>query len=185
MIGRLVAGLVVALVAGLVLGGCQGGPAAGPVEGVDGGAAFERIKALAGDWQGRGSHSEDVPASTKFELTSSGSVVKETMFPGTPHEMVNMYSLDRGSLVMTHYCAMGNQPHLRLAAVEGNVYTLEFIRGGNLASRDEPHMDSMVMTLDGPDHVTSVWTSWANGGPTGDQAAFDLRRVKSGGQAAR
>jgi hypothetical protein len=181
MIGRLVAG-VMGIVA---LSGCQSGPGARETAGMGAHAAFANIKALAGDWAGEGTHSEAVQASTRFELTSGGSVVKETMFPGTEHEMVNMYSLDRGAVAMTHYCMMGNQPHLRLTSVSGNVYTFEYVRGGNLASRDEAHMDSMVMTLDGPDHVTSVWTSWADGKPSGDLATFDLHRMKSGGRASK
>ena len=181
MMGRIVAGLVVAA----VLGGCQSGPAARPTEGMSADAAFEKIKGLAGRWNGTGTHEEAVEASTVFELTSGGSVVKETMFPGSKHEMINMYSIDRGAVAMTHYCAMGNQPHLRLTSVKGNQYDFEFVSGGNLATRDEAHMDSMVMTMDGPDHITSVWTSWADGKATGDNAKFDLRRVKGGEHAAR
>jgi hypothetical protein len=147
--------------------------------------AFANISTLAGEWQGQGSHAEGAEARTKFELTSAGSVVRETMFPGTDHEMVNMYTVDRGAVAMTHYCMMGNQPHLRLTSVKGNVYNFEFVSGGNMTCRDDAHMDSMVMTLDGPDHMTSVWTSWADGKPTGDQAAFDLRRMKDGGHLSK
>lgn len=181
MIGRIVAGLVVAA----VLGGCQSGPSVRPTEGMSAEAAFEKIKGLAGEWNGTGSHKESIQASTVFELTSGGSVVKETMFPGSEHEMVNMYSVDGGTVAMTHYCMMGNQPHLRLASVKGNQYDFEFVSGGNMKCRDDAHMDSMVMTMDGPDHITSVWTSWADGKATGDKAVFDLRRVKDRGQASR
>ena len=43
--------------------------------------------------------------SIEFRVTSAGSVVQETMFPGSDHEMVNMYSVDGDKLLMTHYCA--------------------------------------------------------------------------------
>ena len=49
-----------------------------------------------------------------FHVTAANSVVIETMFPGSDHEMVNTYHIDGDNLVMTHYCAMGNQPHLKL-----------------------------------------------------------------------
>lgn len=181
MVGRLVAGMVGIV----VLSGCQSGPAAKPTEGMSADAAFDKIKGLAGEWNGTGSHKESVEASTVFELTSGGSVVKETMFPGSEHEMVNMYSIDQGAVAMTHYCMMGNQPHLRLTSVKGNQYDFEFVNGGNMKCRDDAHMDSMVLTMDGPDHITSVWTSWAKGKPTGDKAVFDLHRVKASGHASR
>jgi hypothetical protein len=168
-----------------VIGGCQSGPGARHTEGMSADTAFAHLRALAGDWKGKGSHGESIDAGTRFDLTSGGSVVRETMFPGTDHEMVNMYSIDRGAVAMTHYCMMGNQPHLRLTSVRGNIYHFEYVSGGNIARRDEPHMDSMVMTLDGPDHLTSEWTSWADGKPTADKAVFDLYRVKADAHAAR
>jgi len=44
-----------------------------------------------------------------YRVASAGSVVQETLFPGTPHEMISMYHLVDGELVLTHYCAMANQ----------------------------------------------------------------------------
>jgi len=49
-----------------------------------------------------------------YRLASGGSVVEETLFPGTPHEMISMYHVVDGELVLTHYCAMANQPRMRL-----------------------------------------------------------------------
>ncbi len=40
------------------------------------------------------------------------------MYPGMEHEMTNMYTLDGNTLVMTHYCAGGNQPRMRATGVE-------------------------------------------------------------------
>jgi hypothetical protein len=81
---------------------------------VDGKAAFERLKTLAGTWQGQAGHGPaDQAATVTYRVASGGSVVEETLFPGTPHEMISMYHLVDGQLVMTHYCAMANQPRMR------------------------------------------------------------------------
>ena len=48
-------------------------------------------------------------------MISGGSVVMEVLFPGEPHEMRSMYHLDKGDLIMTHYCSGGTQPHMRLS----------------------------------------------------------------------
>ena len=84
---------------------------------VDGKSAFERLKTLAGTWEGKAGHGDAGQAATvTYRLASGGSVVEETLFPGTPHEMISMYHLVDGQLVMTHYCAMANQPRMRLDA---------------------------------------------------------------------
>ena len=49
-----------------------------------------------------------------FKISAAGTVVMETMGPGSEHEMINMYHLDGDDLVLTHYCAGGNQPTMRL-----------------------------------------------------------------------
>ncbi|MCK7511304.1 MAG: hypothetical protein MZV70_49445 [Desulfobacterales bacterium] len=52
--------------------------------------------------------------SVTYRITANGSVVLETLFPGTDHEMLTLYHLDNDRLGLTHYCAMGNQPRMEL-----------------------------------------------------------------------
>src|SRR5579883_3440161 len=80
-----------------------------------GAAGFESLKKLAGDWVQIGKDGKPAgPVVSSIRVTSAGTAVEETLFPGTAHEMVTMYHLDGGELVLTHYCALGNQPHMRL-----------------------------------------------------------------------
>src|SRR5438309_5279140 len=62
---------------------------------------FEKIKALAGEWEakGTGEHSGTV----SYKVTAGGSAVLETLFGGSDHEMVTLYYLEGGDLAMTHY----------------------------------------------------------------------------------
>ena len=48
-----------------------------------------------------------------IKVTAGGSAVHETLFPGSAHEMVSVYHLDGADLVMTHFCALGNQPRMK------------------------------------------------------------------------
>ena len=83
--------------------------AAGTVH--DAKSAFEALKGLAGDWTGTLlDEGKSKPASVRYEVTSGGSAVKETMNPGAKDEMVTMYHRDGDGLVLTHFCAIGNQP---------------------------------------------------------------------------
>ena len=75
---------------------------------------LEALKKLAGDWVAVG---KDGKATAKvissIRVTSAGTAVQETLFPGSDHEMVTMYHLDGDDLILTHYCSLGNQPRLR------------------------------------------------------------------------
>jgi len=67
------------------------GPALTQAPAVDGKAAFERLKSLAGTWQGQAGHGQPGEAAiVTYRVASGGSVVEETLFPGTPHEMISM-----------------------------------------------------------------------------------------------
>src|SRR5258708_405565 len=72
---------------------------------------FEVLSRLEGTWESDKPGEDGKPQVVIFHTTSGKSVVMETMFPGSGHEMLNTYHLDGDALVMTHYCAMGNQPH--------------------------------------------------------------------------
>src|SRR6516164_1693908 len=77
-------------------------------------ASLEKMKKLAGTWlvaDKDGKPTDQVASIIK--VTAGGSVVHETLFPGQPHEMVSIYTVEGSDLIMTHYCVLGNQPRLR------------------------------------------------------------------------
>jgi hypothetical protein len=138
---------------------------------------FEALKSLAGDWV---EVDKDGKATDKlvssFRVTSAGNTVQETLFPGSAHEMVTMYHLDGADLVLTHYCALGNQPRMR--AEPGNdvdKIAFKFIGATNLKSSNEQHMDQATLTLEGKNHFKAEWVSCKDGKPC-HQVSFDLVR---------
>lgn len=77
-------------------------------------ANFDRLKTLTGEWiDVSGSSVGKGKVAAIYHVTSGGSVVQETLFPGSSHEMVSMYTADGDHVVMSHYCAMGNQSRMR------------------------------------------------------------------------
>jgi hypothetical protein len=142
---------------------------------------FERIKSLAGDWSGAAP--ADMPAGpmeVRYRVTSGGNTVEETIMPGTDHEMVTMYYLDAGKLVLTHYCVVGNQPHMVAsdeATSTGGSETIRFEYAGasNMASPNAGHMHQLEMTIEGKDKVKSHWTFYDGGKPS-HEATFELTR---------
>jgi hypothetical protein len=130
-------------------------------------AAFERFKALAGDWvaaeDGEMVKKGDLVA--RYAVTAGGSAVVETVFPGQPHEMLTVYHADGPDLVLTHYCTEGNQPRMRARNAHGSRFDFAFDGGTNIDPQRNRHMHSASLDLVGADEIRSVWTELADGKP--------------------
>lgn len=124
-------------------------------------ALFARVKALAGTWEMADEQGGRQVASV-FSVSSQGSVVREVMFPGAEQEMTNLYHLDGPALVMTHYCAGGNQPRLRAEAVDAATLTFRLDSITNLAA-DATYMGELTLVSEGPDTLRAAWKSFQDG----------------------
>lgn len=81
--------------------------------------AFEKLKKLEGRCSGpavwdQGGKKGNVDFNITYRTTSGGKAVMETMFAGTPGEMVTTYFLEGDDLALVHYCSAGNQPKMKL-----------------------------------------------------------------------
>ncbi|HMN41794.1 MAG TPA: hypothetical protein PKE29_13190 [Phycisphaerales bacterium] len=151
--------------------------AVAPASAAERASLLDRMKTLAGTWESTGedgtSHTSSIIA-----VTSNGSAVREVMLPGTAHEMTNMYTMDGPSLVLTHYCAMGNQPRLRAVAggAPENQIHLAFDGVSNLSAPDQMYMGQLTITFIDADHIRQEWSSFRAGVPAGHAATFELTR---------
>ena len=147
--------------------------------------AFERLKALAGAWEGSASGegaeaAAEADATDKvvheFEVTASGHVLMERMGPDTEYEMVNMYHLDGSDLVLTHYCSSGNQPKMRFNAATSapNRLVFDFDGGTNLETTPS-HIHSAEIRLEGKDRIDSAWMAHMGDTEAGTMT-FHLKR---------
>ncbi len=141
--------------------------------------ALELMKGLAGEWQGTMPEKSDAPPLTvTYRVTSAGSAVMETLFPGSDHEMVTMYYLDGDKLVLTHYCAMANQPHMALQkSSTPQELVFDFTGGSNVNPRKDSHMHSARIHLINADTLAAEWTPYKEGKPS-DVTKFQLTRKK-------
>lgn len=129
--------------------------------------AFEKLKSLAGTWQGTGSEGDQsMPAEVRYRVTGGGSAVVETMFPDTPHEMVSVYHMDGDALVMTHYCAAGNQPKFKLGhSTSASELKFDFAGGTNVDAKKGFHIHSGAIRPVEKDVLEEEWTAWSDGKP--------------------
>jgi hypothetical protein len=139
---------------------------------------FERFKQLEGEWVGTSDKAEHAGGRAVFKVTSAGSAVEETMLPGTEHEMINMIHPDGDDIVLTHYCALGNQPEMTAPdKIEGKDVAFKFVRGGNMKSTNEMHMHNVTYTFVDKDTLRTKWVHYENGKPAGD-VVFEYKRKK-------
>lgn len=123
--------------------------------------AWEKLKSLVGEWDGTVSHgSETMPVTISYTLVSSGTALMERLSTPDGADMVTMYHPDGSRILMTHYCAGGNQPRMRAPASKGDVDRLafSFVDATNLPDPKLEHMRSLVVRFDDADHFTQEWT---------------------------
>jgi hypothetical protein len=138
--------------------------------------ALDRLKALAGEWQGTMMTKDGPPAAVRYEVVSGGHTVMERLFPGTDHEMISMYHLDGDRLVLTHFCAMGNQPRMQLERGTAQELTFTFAGGSNLDPQKDPHIHGGRLALPDADQLQAEWFVYTAGKQTATHKIFLTRK---------
>ena len=126
---------------------------------------FELVKTLVGTWQGNKQALDGQETITvEYALTARGTAVVERISPGTPKEMVSIYTQDGHEMVMTHYCLLGNQPRMKTSSpVTENSITLSYIDGTGMRSAQDKHMHKLTLTIIDSRHINHEWTVFENG----------------------
>jgi hypothetical protein len=145
--------------------------------------SFDKLKSLAGSWEG---HVATVPPEPTIEgklmqvslrVTSMGNALMHEMTgAGRPDDPITMLYLDGDRLMLTHYCDAGNRPRM-VAKTSADGKTVEFdfldVAGGT----DYGHMHHAVFTVIDANHHTEDWT-YMTPGDKPVHAHVDLQRTK-------
>jgi hypothetical protein len=153
--------------------------------------SFDKIKSLAGEWEGAITADppdpQMVPDGTRghisMRITSRGNaLVHEMQAAGTPLDPtkydhpVTMFYLNNDQLNLVHYCDAGNRPHMVARALgDGKKVEFDFVdlSGGNQYG----HMYHAVFTFVDATHHLEDWT-FLMPGDKPMHAHFELQRVK-------
>jgi hypothetical protein len=158
--------------------------------------AFDTLKSLAGEWEGRVTVVPEMPEMSdgnpvmhlSLRVTSRGhAIVHELQASGTPLDPakydhpVTMLYLDADRLTLVHYCDAGNRPRM-VAGASPDGKSVEFglvdISGGT----KHGHMDHAVFTPIDADHHIEDWT-YVLPGDKAVHARFDLHRQSPSARA--
>lgn len=139
----------------------------------DGAEAFEKLKSLAGHWEGESD--DDAKVTADIEVASDGHSVLEKFQlaeDGSRMNMMTVYYLDGGTLKLTHYCHSGNQPTMsgRYDRERGTL-TFDLLSATNLKPEDL-HMHHAVFTLVDATHFREAWTLYKDGKSAGMEILF-------------
>ncbi len=136
--------------------------------------SFEQLKSLAGSWEGKSSEGKAVKAT--YALVSSGTCVMETLNTPDGADMITMYHMSDDALMMHHYCAMNNVPHMKaLSSKDPKHLEFKFVNATNLEKPTDMHMHGLSMTFQDKDHFSQQWTL-RNAG-NNQPVTFDFQRT--------
>lgn len=125
--------------------------------------AFDKLKTLAGTWNATMLKADGDQTTVVYRVTGNGSVIEETMFAGTDHEMINMYTVDGDQLLARHYCSTGNQPLLRYNAQKSNANQLVFDFVSKTGNDHPGHINGVTIRLTDDGKVVESWSKAADG----------------------
>lgn len=133
--------------------------------------SFTQLKSLAGSWEGK--TPDGKPVLISFRETAGGSAIMSEI--QGDHGMISMINMDGpNKLLMTHYCAAGNEPRMQAnLSPDGKTITFTFFDGTNIAP-GAGHMQSVILTMLDDSHHTEDWTFVDHGKEM--KEFFDLHR---------
>jgi hypothetical protein len=145
--------------------------------------AFEKLKSLAGSWEGHPKVVPSVPsldgksAHVTFRVASRGhTLMHDLKIESIPDNPITMLVVDADRLLLTHYCDADNRPRMigKMSA-DGKAVEFDFLDiSGNVKTG---HMHHAVFTFVDENHHIEEWTFMMLGdNPV--HVRFDLERTK-------
>ena len=144
--------------------------------------SFDKLKTLAGTWQGHLKTTPPQPevegksAQVSLRVTSMGhALVHEMGVAGRPDDPITMLYLDDDHLTLTHYCDAGNRPRMTgKTSADGKSVEFEFLDVAGPTDYGHMHHAKFIPMDD--NHHIEEWTFMVGDKPV--LAHFELERTK-------
>jgi len=145
--------------------------------------SFDKLKALAGSWEGTVTTQPPTPemdgkqVHASLRVTSMGNAIMHEMTgAGRPDDPITMLYLDGDQLLLTHYCDAGNRPRMT-GKISSDGKTVEFEFLDVAGSTQYGHMHHAVFTEIDANHHSEDWT-YMQPGDKPVHAHMELQRSK-------
>jgi hypothetical protein len=168
--------ILIILVTTAAVGLAQDNPPKASAAQSDAKKAFEKMKTLAGSWQGT---VMDIPINFTIRAASSGSAILhegDTSGGGPPKHEITMFYVEGDRLLATHYCDAGNRSRWEgKMSPDGKAIAFGFLdvagptRGGYLK-------DMVITMLDADHHIVAFTFVMPDGKPI--QLRGEFQRTK-------
>jgi hypothetical protein len=151
--------------------------------------AFDKLKTLAGSWEGQPETMPPVPelkgksAQVKLRVASRGhTLMHDLKIEGIPDNPLTMVVVDADRLLLTHYCDGDNRPRM-LGKMSPDGKTVEFDFLDISGRLGVGHMHHVVFTFIDENHHGEEWTFMMPGDKP-MKVHIELQRTKDGSTAA-
>ena len=126
--------------------------------------AFEKLKTLAGTWQGS---LMGMPINVTLRVTSSGNaILHEATSSARPDDPITMFYVEGDRLLATHYCDSGNRPRME-GKMSPDGKRIEFSLVDVVGNTQHGYMGNIVFNFIDASHHTEdgSWTLPGNKPP--------------------
>src|SRR3954468_12948382 len=120
--------------------------------------SFDKLKSLAGTWEGKVTTDPKAPEidgklmQVSLRVTSMGNALMHEMTGGgRPDDPITMFYLDSDRLMLTHYCDAGNRPRM-VAKPSADGKTVEFEFLDVVGNMQYGHMHHAAITMVDANH---------------------------------
>ena len=130
---------------------------------------LEKMKGLVGSWSGTMDMGQgEMPFNVVYKVTAGGSAVVAVHNPESPMEMVSVYHDEGGTLAMTRYCMLGNQPYMAQTGSTDDSVTLSLKGGRGLSNAEEQHMHGVTIRFIDENTIEENWVNFDGGKKTAE-----------------
>lgn len=145
--------------------------------GCPGSEAFERMKALNGEWRGEvDSGGEAHAASVRYDVMSGGGVILETISPGEIDRAIAVYYDEEGGLALTRFGPSSTRSKMILKTDSPEKLRFELAPGEKAAQ--EPHYHALEIEFAKDGVIQETWF-FHDGEEMRDSEVFRLERIKT------
>lgn len=137
--------------------------------------AFQSLKALIGDWEGRTEAGRTFLVS--YRLIANGTVLVESWTMSPTRTSMTVYHMDGAdTLIATHYCPQGNQPRLDYhPELSGRRLEFRFRDATNLPDANAAHQDAFWIEIAPGADVFARNETYVENGEAGSETATYTR----------